>query len=203
MIHESYPWKDNLLNDAKKIDEECKKKEDTEERYILLEKTVFLSAFVMRKLLDSRKLSSAFDDEMISCIKYPSKPDDPAFKRPREDILSDRLYDFENPIKDSLSLRKLLGIIVHSLVFTITTNADESVEGFIINSDINRLKGLWFIDFKVFINLMKKIGDDYPAQMLEVFNISKNSWYRWRGSVEVPADVREKIRQLYSDLEKA
>ncbi len=56
MIYESYPWKRDLLRDADIIERWAAKKTDSEYRSMLLEKKVFLSAFVIRKLIEDYKV---------------------------------------------------------------------------------------------------------------------------------------------------
>ncbi len=61
MIHESYPWKQDLLrrkrliqkyNNAKMFEQE-----DSDTAYMIIEKAIFYSAFVIRKLIISARFA--------------------------------------------------------------------------------------------------------------------------------------------------
>ncbi len=59
MILESYPWKEDLLKMAKLIDRYNTPSHfrwNSEKTYYNLEKTIFTSAFIIRKLIDCKKV---------------------------------------------------------------------------------------------------------------------------------------------------
>jgi hypothetical protein len=196
MIHESYPWKDDLLENANEIERACANHTGSEDRYLILEKMVFISAFIMRKLLDSNKLSSIFETVTVTCTEHIFKSEKVDNKREYQDFVSDELYDFDNPTEEQVKLRKILGIIIHSNIFSIAAGEDEAIEGFFVNSEVSRQEGLWLIGFPPFISLMRRVGEDYPAVSRAVYDIDKNEWYRWRGSDPEPTHVKKNIARI-------
>jgi hypothetical protein len=74
MIWESWYWKDGLIKDAEILNRWARKKPSTRQ-YVLFEKKIFLSAYVIRKLIESEKLGSDFPMWNLSIEKYPKKPE--------------------------------------------------------------------------------------------------------------------------------
>lgn len=70
MIWESKRWKDELLANAKLL-KQLEKKRRTEGRAFQFERAIFLSAYIMRKLWEARKLSSVWEKRELACILYP------------------------------------------------------------------------------------------------------------------------------------
>ena len=56
MIWESYPWKNQLIADAAIIKRWASKTQHTQRRSMLIERKVFLAAYIIRKLDDDYKL---------------------------------------------------------------------------------------------------------------------------------------------------
>ncbi|MBX3619369.1 MAG: hypothetical protein KF891_05180 [Rhizobacter sp.] len=59
MIHDSNPWKEELLQTAAWLQRLRLTERTREETHIKLEKAVFFSAYAIRKLVEARKLSGA------------------------------------------------------------------------------------------------------------------------------------------------
>ena len=75
MIWESGPWKDRLLSDADLLERWAAKQSVTERRSYLLEQKIFISAYAIRKLFESEKVSSSFFDRSEHCVKFDSSSD--------------------------------------------------------------------------------------------------------------------------------
>jgi hypothetical protein len=73
MIWESGPWKNELLANARLLEQYAKSKRRSERRSFGVERTIFLSTYVMRKLWESGKLSSSWEKRKVPCIFHPPK----------------------------------------------------------------------------------------------------------------------------------
>src|SRR5215212_9681816 len=71
MIWESHFWKDDLLKDIGTI-ERWQRKPWTERQSVMLEKKVMFSAYVIRKLIEARKLSDSLSTERLNVRAYPA-----------------------------------------------------------------------------------------------------------------------------------
>jgi hypothetical protein len=98
-------------------------------------KFVFWSAFVVRKLADSNKLSDEIENSRWRVECYPKRD-----SRPSVDFLNwhrlEENYDLAEGSSSYLETRRLCGILLHSLVFIPMLGDDErSIAGFFFNSD--------------------------------------------------------------------
>ncbi len=91
MINESYPWKIELLKIASSFKKCLSQKRWTKESSFLFEKEIFVSLYIVRKLIEAEKISDGNKNLKISCYITPSNGKNVH----RFNIASvDRLYDF-------------------------------------------------------------------------------------------------------------
>ncbi|HEV7334488.1 MAG TPA: hypothetical protein VGO06_00860 [Bosea sp. (in: a-proteobacteria)] len=87
MIHQSAPWKAHLIRDAHLIERWAAKPNHSERRSFLIERTVFLAAYAMRKLDEDIKLSTDLLSADMPVLRFP--PPQPAFLR----VIKYRLFN--------------------------------------------------------------------------------------------------------------
>ena len=117
MFLESYPWKMELSRHLRHFNTWAKKSHSQRGGFYI-ERGVFLSAFIVRKLMENRKVTDVVRDRAIHCKAYrPFRP------------LSDRVlkffgvldpskeYDLAKPEKLAISTYDLMSEIMHSYVF--------------------------------------------------------------------------------------
>jgi hypothetical protein len=127
---------------------------------MLLEKHVFLSAFFVRKLFDSHKVTDALRAQPVEARFFPAK------KNVLGGVTSavgkaflDDVYDFETSEVRSISVRDLANQIIHSFFFVIApSDAEETFLFF--NSDWT--KGEFVIKFPMscYVQLLRGIACD-------------------------------------------
>ena len=193
MIHESAPWKEALLRDADILDRWCAKPKATERRSVLVEKKVFLAAYAIRKLHEAEKLSSSFDQRSVKCTVYPSTSEI-ASKANNHRVFD--LYDLERGKRQTIAARRLLDLIIHSLIFAESLRDDHSLVALMITSDLSSQKGLWSVTVADFTALMRHVGTDYPAGAVWVRDPETGERRSWRGSETPPDVIREALRSM-------
>ena len=159
MIHESTPWKRELRRSASMLST-WRRKPHTELGYVLLEKHVFLSAFIVRKLVDSHKVTDALRVRPVEARFFPAKKDvlggvtSAAGKAFLDDV-----YDLETSEVRSISVRDLVNQIIHSFFFAIVPGDAEETFLF-FNSD--RTKGEFVIELPMscYAQLLRGIARD-------------------------------------------
>lgn len=115
MIHESSPWKDQLLKDADLIDRWTAKARGTERGSILIERRVFVSAFATRKLIECEKVSSDVQGRSIRSERFDLLPGQKLDWWKRHIFWE--AFDVEAPSTCALGVGGLLDTIVLSKVF--------------------------------------------------------------------------------------
>jgi hypothetical protein len=159
MLFESYPWKKEVERHLLLLNK-WSKKAKTERARFYLERAVFLSAFILRKMMENRKVTDAVRDRSIRCEAFrPFRP------------LSDRVsrfwgsdtddYDMAKPETVTISAFDLMSEIMHSYIFLHVTDDRGKVTGFLVNSYRNQDNRLLLIKRRDFEGILDgAIRDD-------------------------------------------
>lgn len=163
MIFESGPWKEDLLSYHSKIIEYSSSKyfqnddEDSDKAYSILEKSIFYSAFVIRKLVDCKtKLSDEADSYALNVEIFESKKNFDNLHR----WTSENSHDWESSIRQTKQGKDICNWLIHSLIFELVYNDDQSVEGFFVSSDFDSDKCLYYVSIKEWLNYIDFISSD-------------------------------------------
>jgi hypothetical protein len=194
MIWESSPWKDQLILDAEIIQRWASKTRMSARRSTLLERKIFVSAYAIRKLYESYKLSTAFHDRSLACCTYPAKA---SSITPLSNHRVEKLYDLYRPNTETVFARHLMDIIIHSLVFleVLRDEDDQAVEAFLVTSDRKR-NCLWEIKTGQFVKLMRNVGSDYPSAARWVTNPKTGKFVVWQGNDAPPASFEDQAHRI-------
>jgi hypothetical protein len=159
MIYESTPWKRELRRSAIMLSVWCKKP-PTERGYFLIEKQTFLSAFVVRKLFDSHKITDAIRSQSVALEFFPAKLNvlggmASAFGK----SYLDEVYDVETSETRSLTVREIVNQIIHSFFFVVDSKGTDETFLF-FNSD--RTKGNFVVQLPLsrYVQLLRSIVAD-------------------------------------------
>lgn len=149
MIFESFPWKQDLRRRKNLIikyntAEHFEKNDDT--TYTVIEKAIFYSAFIIRKLIDcGGKLSDESENYSLKvCSVQPLKPVDRLHRWPEEDS-----HDWENEKEVVVTGKNVCNWLIHSYMFFVVFNEDGIIDSFSVTSDFDRNKVLYRIPFPV------------------------------------------------------
>lgn len=165
MVYESYPWKQDLLRRKRlflkyNTVEQFEKNEDA--TYTALEKAVFYSAFIIRKLIDCRgKLSDDADKCALPVEKYaPKKEVNELHRWPDEDT-----HDWDHPNRVTALGKNVCNWLIHSYTFFFNFNEEGTVEGFYVTSDYDRNKSLYYVSIGEWLEYMTFIANDYVVAL--------------------------------------
>jgi hypothetical protein len=201
MIHESWPWKEQLLSDADLIEKWAAKPSATMRRSILIEKKVFLSAYAMRKLFEGEKLSSNFDTRNIAAERYDLLPGQKLTWRMVHDF--HEVFDLSKSITRTMSVWTLIDTIIHSKVFMEyhKDEDDPTLVGFFVTSD-KRDTNLWMVSFAAFTDLMRRVGRDYPSTSHWLIHPETKERYSWRGDGEPSPEALAQLKRAAGHIPK-
>ena len=160
MIYESYPWKQDLLRRkrlfiAYNTSEHFQK--DDERTFTVLEKAIFYSAFIIRKLIDCHdKISDKADKYIIEVEKrIPSQSINLLHRWPDE-----KMCNWNQVQKERVNGKDICNWLIHSYVFFFSQKEDEMVDGFFVSSDYDRNKAIYFVDINAWLNYIEFVGND-------------------------------------------
>lgn len=160
MIYESYPWKQDLKRRKKLIVSHNKAwlfSMNLKTPYTVIEKGIFYSAFIIRKLIDCKgKLSDEADSYVLKADTVkPLKHVDMLHRWPEDDS-----HDWKHEKNVTVSGRNVCNWLIHSYIFFLIHGEDERVIGFGVSSDHDRNKILYRISLNDWIEYMNFIITD-------------------------------------------
>jgi hypothetical protein len=160
MIFESYPWKMELKNHLKRF-KTWEKKLHTERGGFYIERGIFLSAFIIRKLMENRKVTDVVRNKIIKVEAFRAK-------RPMSDRVTrffgvsdpNDEYDFKKPEKIFHSAYELMNQIIHSYAFMFVGSRKNVCRAFLVNSYRARDRYLLQINRKDFEKILTEVIHD-------------------------------------------
>ncbi|MEN5084025.1 hypothetical protein ABE438_16210 [Bosea sp. TWI1241] len=193
MIHESAPWKTHLIRDAAIIERWASRPRPSERRSFLIERKVFLAAYAIRKMDEGLKVSTDLLSAEMGILRFP--PTQAGFNLFNNHRF-DEHFDLKAAQQVALPRRRVLNLLVHSLVFVEVLGDTETYDAFMVTSDHERDRGLIQIDVTAFVELMRLVGEDWPTSVRWVRDPDGIGWRVWAGHGEGPdvARLGRKVR---------
>lgn len=160
MIYESYPWKQDLMR-RKRLIKKYNRAEllaDDDRAYTVIEKAVFYSAFIIRKLIDCKGKVSDEVDKYSFQLKgvRPLKKIDLMHRWPDEDT-----HDWEHEITYTKFGTDICNWLIHSYIFFFSYDENGVIDSFYVSSDYDRNKMLYRIELKDWLAYMDFVSSDY------------------------------------------
>lgn len=165
MLHESYPWKLDLQRRKRQIlkhniSEQFDQKFDS--TYTIIEKCVFYSAFIIRKLIDcGGKLSDEAESYTFKAKSIkPINSIDILHRWPDENS-----HDWKNVQTVTVNGKDICNWLIHSYIFFFEFDENGSIISFWISSDYDRNKMLYMVYISDWIAYMDYVASDDIVSM--------------------------------------
>ena len=168
MIWESSYWKDDLLKSAELLSKKEKQVVWPDRSLANIEKNLFFSFYAIRKLMESKTLSTSIDKVKIKAASYPIRDKKKVHLYNRRRAYE--IYDFSKKRREDLSVRFICNQVIHSYVFNLCFTPKNWLRSILICSDKERNKRVFEISLKSVIRLFKIVGRDYPTTSQSKFN---------------------------------
>ena len=172
MIWDSVLWKNDLLRIAKKLDV-LKNERMAEKQLFQAEKDIFVSFYIIRKLIEANKLSDKTVHRQYQLVKYNCKGKCVTIMNWHK---IESLYDLKCKLKENHDLVYLCNQFIHSYVFVLSYSNDEKAKGVYFCSDRERRRHVFYFSFKYLIDILKIVGTDDVTKKKLVFNSSKQDF---------------------------
>lgn len=185
MIFESYPWKQDLLR-RKNLLLKYNKAElfeaNEESTYTVIEKAIFYSAFIVRKLIDcGGKLSDEADNYSMCVYSVPPiKQMDNMHRWPEENS-----HDWDKEQEVTVAGKNVCNWLIHSFMFFLVFIEDGVVDSFSVTSDFDKNKILYRIPLKAWISYIEYIATDDIVSLSSHYDSKKKEYVytrKMRGS---------------------
>lgn len=177
MIYESYPWKQDLLRRKRLILKynraEILSEKSDDRAYTVIEKAVFYSAFIIRKLIDCKGKVSDEVDKYRFTVKGipPIKYIDMMHRWSDEDS-----HDWDRETSYTKSGAEICNWLIHSYIFFFCYNETGAIESFYVSSDYDRNKLLYRVEMKDWIAYMEFVGSDYVVSTYMIADKEKHDF---------------------------
>ena len=160
MIWESSYWKEDLGRLADKLKTRKAQKNFPARSLACLEKEIFIGCYIIRKLIDAKKLSDRIVRLKLSVRFYSSIGRKPTWLTWDRDL--DRSYDFENAQSESMSISYLCNQLIHSFIFVPHFGSHGTLQGIFFNSDFSKSRKLYYLSISTLGMLFRKVATNYP-----------------------------------------
>ncbi len=158
MIDDFYPWKDELVKIADRLEAKTKQTRWTDRTGYLIERDFVVSAYAMRKLIESHRVSDELSERPFPVKRYDLSGDRPDPHSPGD--IEDS-YDFENGRRRTLSVADLCREIMHSFVFAFYCGETADLfDGVFVSSDRDKNEYVYMVLASDFIALCCDIGQE-------------------------------------------
>ena len=139
----------------------------------LIEKAIFYSAFIIRKLIDcGGKLSDEAENYSLKAFSVqPLKPVDQLHRWPEEDS-----HDWENEKEIVVAGKNVCNWLIHSYMFFVVFNEDGIIDSFSVTSDFDRNKVLYRIPLDAWMEYMDYIASDDIVGMSSHYDPKANDY---------------------------
>lgn len=158
MVYESYPWKQDLRKRKNLLLRYNKSEQfdaNFDTTYTVIEKAIFYSAFIIRKLIDCDRLSTEADEWSLQIEKYPTLRE---FNRIHH-FVEEGSHDWENGQNVTVKAKNVCNWLIHSYVFALLFD-NGAVTSFAVSSDFDRNEILYVIDLNDWIKYMEFVASD-------------------------------------------
>ena len=181
----AYYWKDELRELVDEIDRYANLSEDENRdapdvpySAFRLERALFYSAFTIRLLYESEKLTSSMKgytlavEEIENTIENPERIP-PLFRR----YPDSKYYDFSNSKKRAISGRYLVNQLIHSFVIiSFETDCSGAAIGFYVTSDHDANKKLYYCSLGEWLKYINAVVEDEITCTHSHYDESKGRW---------------------------
>jgi hypothetical protein len=164
MIEEDLYWRADLTKFSERLKKRYAEPRWSKRSLYEIEKDVFLSAYVIRKLIQSGKVDRAVSGLNYRIKQYPIKPGAVPSTNPKTFTST---YDIYRGHDQTLSVEKLCDQFVHSYIFSplIINRSHGVVFGIYFASDRESKRGLYYISLVRVIEIIVCAARNCPVKL--------------------------------------
>ena len=146
---------------------------DEEKAYTVIEKVIFYSAFIIRKLLDCNgKMSDEADRYTIKVTEWkPTRQITVMHRSPGEGE-----FDWEKGKTKSVLGNKVCNWLIHSFVFLTEENENKTIKSFFVSSDYDKNKVTYQVGLSEWEKYMKFIATDWVVSLHSHYDEKKQDY---------------------------
>lgn len=161
MIDNAIPWKEELLRVADRIEKKTKQRRWTARSCYLIERDFMVSAYAIRKLSESFKVSDRFKGHNVRLERFERDGRLPDCETTNSLEAIGESYDLEHSERSVLSIKELCNQFIHSFVLFFVCDCETGqFERVYVASEWTRDRYVYLVHAAEYIELCRNIGSD-------------------------------------------
>lgn len=160
MIHDSSYWKDDLLKLAQRLERRILQTRWGDKNFYTLENEIFVGFFLVRKLIESKKVSRSVAKKAHRLKEFGYTGDPLSLVT----HMRESEYDLSTGTNTSMSVHDLCNQFIHSHHF-VPFFVTGRVIGFFFCSDRRRTSGIYLITLLEVVEIYRAVGSNQPSSM--------------------------------------
>jgi hypothetical protein len=171
MIESRY-WKKELLDYAKSLKNQKEIKRWSEKSQVIFEKNLIIKFFIIRKLVETKKIS---DSLKLKKYKIKAYPKNSIKLTELNSFAFDELYNLDKFEIKQKNIIFICNQLIHSLtIFALREN--KRWNNILMCSDFEKNKWIYEIDIETVIEILIDFGNNYPENISLTYNKSKQDY---------------------------
>ncbi len=164
---ESCFWKEELRRIAATVRRVSKPPRWSERVHCIVERDLMIGFFLLRRLIDLNKVSSAIKNRQLRIFSYTAKG------KPVTWINGHRiweLYDMENEVAETKKPLYVSNQFIHAYTSFVARDETRNWSDVILVSDFDRNDCIWRVPIPEIESLFRSASEDYPHTVKATFN---------------------------------
>jgi hypothetical protein len=158
VIADSGQWKARLQQELASLRKSLSGRDIDDSHYESVEWFVFTSAFILRKLCQSKRLSYEVERRVVLVNTYPRRKRAHRLKADEHEIM--KRFSFRKGKRRSLSLEALCNQLIHSFDFLVSCEERGHARCFLFNSDRSNRHALFECRLSDYVRLIRYVSRD-------------------------------------------
>lgn len=172
MIESRY-WKEELHRIAQSIRRISKAKRWSERAHCIVERDLMIGFFMLRRLIELHKVSSATRERMLKVFSYQARGKN-VTRLNGHDLWE--MYDLEMEVSVSKKPAYIANQFIHAYTSFVARDESRNWSDVFVVSDYDKNDCIWRIPVSEIRQLFLKAAEDYPNVMCMVFNDKRGDY---------------------------
>lgn len=162
MIEQHLYWRQDLLKVAERLEKRYRQKKWSDRTRYNIEKEIFLSFYIIRKLIENRRMNGSVSSSRHTVTWYPIIIGETPSTEPKTFAFTYLLY---HGWREELTPAELCNQFVHSFIFFPFTPFKRDMFGIFFASDRQSKTGLYYVTLVKVIEIILSAGRNRPTKL--------------------------------------
>jgi hypothetical protein len=172
MIESCY-WKEELHRIAQSIRRVSKPPRWSERAHCIVERDLMIGFFILRRLIELHKVSTATCDQMLIVFSYLARGKN-VTRLNGHDVWE--LYDLDREVAATMKPGYIANQFIHAYTSFVARDESRNWSDVFVVSDYDRNECIWRVPIPEIHRIFRMAAADYPHHVQMVFNAKKGDY---------------------------